>query len=88
MEELKEYYPEVLPNEVLTLADALSRIRNSTGQKFIDVYKRQDLNESLQEFSILDSIKNAFSVDGKTYIAAARYAIPSIWGTADDMRCV
>ena len=28
-EELKEYYPEVLPNEVLTLADALSRIRNS-----------------------------------------------------------
>jgi len=26
-EELKEYYPEVLPNEVLTLADALSRIR-------------------------------------------------------------
>lgn len=44
-----------------------------------------DLNESLQEFSILDSIKNAFSVDGKTYIAAARYAIPSIWGTADDM---
>ena len=44
-----------------------------------------DLNESLQEFSILDSIKNAFSVDGKTYIAAARYAIPSIWGTVDDM---
>lgn len=44
-----------------------------------------DLNESLQEFSILDSIKNAFSVDGKTYIAAARYAIPSIWGTAEDM---
>lgn len=44
-----------------------------------------DLNELLQEFSILDSIKNAFSVDGKTYIAAARYAIPSIWGTADDM---
>ena len=35
LEELKEYYPEVLPNEVLTLADALSRIRNSTGQKFI-----------------------------------------------------
>lgn len=44
-----------------------------------------DLNESLQEFSILDSIKNTFSVDGKTYIAAARYAIPSIWGTAEDM---
>lgn len=44
-----------------------------------------DLNESLQEFSILDSIKNAFSVDGKTYIAAARYAIPSVWGTAEDM---
>ena len=33
----------------------------------------------------MDSIKNAFSVDGETYIAAARYAIPSIWGTAEDM---
>ena len=44
-----------------------------------------DVSDALQEFSILDSVKNAFSVDGKTYIAAARYAIPAIWGQADDM---
>ena len=42
-EELKEYYPEVLPNEVLTLADALSRIRNSTGQKFIVIIDEWDV---------------------------------------------
>ena len=42
-EELKEYYPEVLPNEVLTLADALSRIRNSTGQKFIVMIDEWDI---------------------------------------------
>lgn len=44
-----------------------------------------DISDVLQEFSILDSVRNAFSVDGKTYIAAARYAIPAIWGQADDM---
>ena len=56
LEELKEYYPEVLPNEVLTLADALSRIRNSTGQKFIviidewDVLIRDEaLNQKVQD---------------------------------------
>ena len=43
LEELKEYYPEVLPNEVLTLADALSRIRNSTGQKFIVIIDEWDI---------------------------------------------
>ena len=42
-EELKEYYPEVLPNEVLTLADALSRSRNSTGQKFIEIIDEWDI---------------------------------------------
>lgn len=44
-----------------------------------------DLSESVQEFSVLDSIKSAFSVEGKTYIAAARYAIPTIWGAAEDV---
>lgn len=44
-----------------------------------------DISDCLQEFAILDSVKNAFSVDGKTYIAAARYAIPAIWGQAGDM---
>ena len=55
-EELKEYYPEVLPNEVLTLADALSRIRNSTGQKFIVIIDEWDIlirdeatNKAVQE---------------------------------------
>ena len=56
LEELKEYYPEVLPNEVLTLADALSRIRNSTGQKFIVIIDEWDIlirdeatNKAVQE---------------------------------------
>lgn len=44
-----------------------------------------DISDCLREFAILDSVKNAFSVDGKTYIAAARYAIPAIWGQAGDM---
>lgn len=56
LEELKEYYLEVLPNEVLTLADALSRIRNSIGQKFIVIIDEWDIlirdeatNKAVQE---------------------------------------
>lgn len=33
--ELREYYPEVITMGVVTLPDALSRIKNVTGQKFI-----------------------------------------------------
>ena len=33
--ELREYYPEVITTGVVTLPDALSRIKNVTGQKFI-----------------------------------------------------
>lgn len=44
-----------------------------------------DISETVNDLSILDSIKSAFSVDGKTHIIAARYAIPSIWGTTEDL---
>lgn len=34
-DELRDTYPEVLPQEVVSLPDALSRIKDKTGQKFL-----------------------------------------------------
>ena len=41
--ELREYYPEVITMGVVTLPDALSRIKNVTGQKFIVIIDEWDV---------------------------------------------
>ena len=41
--ELREIYPTVLPSEVSHLSDALSRIREKTGQKFIIIIDEWDV---------------------------------------------
>ena len=41
--ELRECYPEVITTRVVTLPDALSRIKNATGQKFIVIIDEWDV---------------------------------------------
>ncbi len=41
--ELKEYYPEILKKEVTALPDALSQIRDKTGQKFVIIIDEWDV---------------------------------------------
>ena len=41
--ELREIYPEALPSEVSFLSDALSRIKDKTGQKFIVIIDEWDV---------------------------------------------
>ena len=43
LDELREIYPEVLPLEVTTLPDALSRIKNCTEQKFVVIIDEWDV---------------------------------------------
>ena len=43
LDELKDVYPDILPSEVLSLPDALSRVRNKTGQKFVIIIDEWDV---------------------------------------------
>ena len=43
LDELKEVYPDILPSEVLSLPDALSRVRNKTGRKFVIIIDEWDV---------------------------------------------
>ena len=43
LDELREVYPEILPLEVVSLPDGLSRVKNRTGQKFIIVIDEWDV---------------------------------------------
>lgn len=43
LDELRESYPEAITTEVVTLPEALSRIKNTTGQKFIVIIDEWDV---------------------------------------------
>ena len=43
LDELKDVYPDILPLEVLSLPDALSRVRNKTGRKFVIIIDEWDV---------------------------------------------
>ena len=43
LEELRDLYSEVLPPEVVTIPDALSRVKNRTGQKFVIIIDEWDV---------------------------------------------
>ena len=56
IEELKQYYPNTLPDEIHSLPEALSRIHTLTGQKFIIIIDEWDVlirdeaaNQKVQE---------------------------------------
>lgn len=56
LEELRTVYPELLPREVTTLPDALSRVKEGTGQKFVIIIDEWDVlirdgeaSEAIQE---------------------------------------
>ena len=42
LDELRNIYPEVLPQTVITLSDALSRVKDRTGQKFVVIIDEWD----------------------------------------------
>lgn len=43
LDELREVYPDILKSEITSLPDALSRIKNKTGQKFIIIIDEWDV---------------------------------------------
>ncbi len=43
LDELRAMYPDVLNGEALTLSDGLSRVKNSTGQKFVIIIDEWDV---------------------------------------------
>ena len=43
MEELRDIYPDILPFEVASLPDALSRVREKTGRKFVIIIDEWDV---------------------------------------------
>ena len=43
LDELREIYPRTLPTEVVKLPDALSRVKEKTGQKFIIIIDEWDV---------------------------------------------
>ena len=43
LDELREVYPEILSQEVVSLPDGLSRVKNRTGQKFIIIIDEWDV---------------------------------------------
>jgi hypothetical protein len=56
LDELRDVYPEILPPDVFRLPDALSRIRDKTGQKFVVIIDEWDVlirdeaaNKNVQE---------------------------------------
>lgn len=76
--ELRECYPEIITTGVVTLPDALSRIKNATGQKFIVIIDEWDVlirdessNASLQQ-EYISFLRGLFKETGPTqYIALA-----------------
>ena len=43
MEELRDIYPDILPSEVASMPDALSRVREKTGRKFVIIIDEWDV---------------------------------------------
>ena len=76
--ELKEYYPHILPEEIRSLPEALSRINAASGTKFIVIIDEWDVlirdeahNQAAQEMYI-DFLRNMFKgIEASKYIALA-----------------
>ncbi|MGN1405856.1 MAG: AAA family ATPase, partial [Erysipelotrichaceae bacterium] len=78
IKELREVYPEILDNSITALSDALSRICNSTGKRFVfvidewDVLFRDYSSDILLQEDYLAFLRSIFkSIDSYNYIALA-----------------
>ena len=58
LDELRDIYPEVLPQEVVKLSDALSRVKERTGQKFVIIIDEWDA--IIPDGSITENIQDEY----------------------------
>ena len=78
LDELRDIYPEILPQEVVTLPDALSRVKERTGQKFViiidewDVIIRDESIKNTTQEEYLNLLRGMFKgVEPTKYIQLA-----------------
>lgn len=58
LEELREFYPEVVPKEVAKLSDALSRVKERTGQKFVIIIDEWDA--IIRDESVTENVQDEY----------------------------
>lgn len=58
LDELRDSYPEMLPQEVVTIPDALSRVKDRTGQKFVVIIDEWDV--IIRDGAITESIQDEY----------------------------
>ena len=58
LDELRDIYPEVLSQDVVTLPDALSRVKERTGQKFVVIIDEWDV--IIQDETITEAIQDEY----------------------------
>ena len=58
LDELREIYPEFLPLEVTALPDALSRVKERTGQKFVVIIDEWDV--IIRDGAIIENIQDEY----------------------------
>lgn len=58
LDELRGIYPDALPQEVVTLPDALSRVKERTGQKFVVIIDEWDV--IIRDGAIIENIQDEY----------------------------
>ena len=58
LDELRDSYPEMLPQEVVTIPDALSRVKDRTGHKFVVIIDEWDV--IIRDGAITESIQDEY----------------------------
>ena len=58
LDELRGIYPDALPQEVVTLPDALSRVKERTGQKFVVIIDEWDV--IIRDGAIIENIQDGY----------------------------
>ncbi len=58
LDELRGIYPDALPQEVVTLPDALSRVKECTGQKFVVIIDEWDV--IIRDGAIIENIQDEY----------------------------
>lgn len=58
LKELRDMYPESISQEVMTVPDALSRVKNSTGQKFVVIIDEWDV--LIRDRAVSESVQNEY----------------------------
>ena len=58
LDELRDIYPEFLPQEVVKLSDALSRVKERTGQKFVIIIDEWDA--IIRDGAIIENVQDEY----------------------------